>query len=199
MQISNKSKIVIALSSALIVLLCISGYFIHANDLLHSTSQKKHNELILQQIFQIHSELENLKSNPYEVKALSQVVNNINDLKDSISDSAKISDVKNISSEIGTVKSDLDNKLDAIQKAISTQDDGKEYLDKSALPFIVLSIDVIAGYPFVSVNFNNQILPMSVGDTLAGFRLESADFVLDTAQFVNHNNQYIKINLKSST
>jgi len=64
------------------------------------------------------------------------------------------------------------------------------------LPFHVLAVDVIAGEAYVSVDYAHHVSPMALDDLLGSWRLDSADYDSNTAEFVNEKNQFVRVNLK---
>ncbi len=83
-----------------------------------------------------------------------------------------------------------------LKKSVSSSLGNKEYLDSSLLPFQVISIDVIGGEPYISINYADHISPLGVGDLLVGWRVTSADSDQGIAVFVNEKNQFIRISLQ---
>jgi hypothetical protein len=58
------------------------------------------------------------------------------------------------------------------------------YIDSRALPFELVSIDVIEGNPLVSVNYNHTTIPLEAGFNLAGWQLLTANYENQTAEFI---------------
>ena len=57
----------------------------------------------------------------------------------------------------------------------------------------MVSVDRIAGLPYVSVDYAKHISPLAVGDQLAGWRVMAAYFDAGVAEFVNDKDQYVKV------
>jgi len=68
-------------------------------------------------------------------------------------------------------------------------------LDAKALPFLVQTLDVIAETPLVTVTLDHRQLPLTVGDSLAGWQLVQADYGQSIAVFQNVQRQQVKINM----
>ena len=74
----------------------------------------------------------------------------------------------------------------------------KAYLDAKTLPFQVISIDVMAEQPLVSIDYDHRRMPLSRGDTLAGWQITEADYASSTVEFKNNQDQYVKVSLQGS-
>jgi hypothetical protein len=161
--------------------------------------QKKHDEIVLHELNEIKVYLQDVESSPFNTNQqqaiLQSLEKDIVNAQKSIVDVAKVGDIKKVSSQIASVKDDFDSQMSDIKKAISQGVGKKEYLDKSVLPFHVISVDVIAGQPYVSIEYANHVSPLAVGDTLTGWRLAMADYESSMSEFVNEKNQYVKISL----
>jgi uncharacterized protein YukE len=113
-------------------------------------------------------------------------------LQQAVTDTAKTSDVTKVSGQINSMQSDMDNQMLDIKKAVAG-DGTKQYLSEDVLPFQVIAIDVISQQPFVSVNYQNHITPLAIGDALAGWKVATADYDSETAELVNDRGQYVKV------
>lgn len=125
-------------------------------------------------------------------KTLSHINNNLSSLEKSVDQSAKSSDINKITAQTEVIKQNIDE----LKKLVAENDDGKEYLDAKALPFKVISVDVISEQPFVSINYQHHITPLGIGDTIAGWQIVSADYDMGEAEFKNSKDQYVKVNLQ---
>jgi hypothetical protein len=131
--------------------------------------------------------------NPEDFKNdLTNISNNMSILTKSIDQSAKTSDIDKITAQTMLIKQNIDE----LKKLIAESGNGKEYLDAKTLPFKVISVDVISQQPFVSIDYQNHITPMGIGDTVAGWQIVSADYDNAKAEFKNSKDQYIKMNLQ---
>jgi hypothetical protein len=154
------------------------------------TFQNKHTEIILRKLNDINATLHDVSSKPANAKqqAVLQSIVNV----------AKGSDIKMVSSQIALAKDDIDSQLNNLKKSISESVGSKQYLDEKVLPFHVISIDVIAGQSYVSIEYAHHILPLATSDLMAGWRVISADFDSGIAEFVNEKNQYVKVSLQGA-
>jgi hypothetical protein len=161
--------------------------------------QAKQNEVVLHELNEMKSYLQEAESGPFNTKQqqtiLKSLEKDINNAEKSLQDNAKVEDIKKVSTQIASAQNDIDSHLNEIKKALSENTGSKEYLDKSALPFHVISVDVIAGQPYVSIEYANHITPLAVGDVLIDWRVIRADYEASMAEFVNDKNQHVKISL----
>lgn len=131
--------------------------------------------------------------NPEDFKeTLSNISNTMISIQKSIDQSAKSSDVDKITTQTTMIKQNIEE----LKKLIAENGNGKEYLDVKALPFKVISVDVISEQPFVSIDYQHHITPMDVGNTIAGWEIVSADYDHTVAEFKNNKGQYVKVNLQ---
>jgi len=121
--------------------------------------------------------------------SLSSINQEMKAIKSSVDETAKVTDVQKVSTQI----SSLTQAIEALKKIMSTNSNGKEYLDKSELPFSVNTIDVIAETPFVSVNYKHAAMPLEAGDSLGGWQLVSADYGSGKVEFKNDQSQYVDV------
>jgi hypothetical protein len=110
------------------------------------------------------------------------------EIEKNVTDVAKSSELQKIASEIKT-------QLDNLEKSMSTSSHAKQYLDVKALPFQVLSIDVISQQAFVSVDYAHQITALQTGDSLAGWKVIRADYSAVEVEFENNQGQYVKVSV----
>jgi hypothetical protein len=162
--------------------------------------QNKRSDVILHELNDISNQLDKISINPMEPKqshlALKQISSDIAEIHGAVANIAKSADVEKVSSEIELVKDDVDTQMSDIKKTMSESLGNKQYLDQDALPFKILSIDMIGGEPYVSVNYEDHISPLGVSDLMAGWRLASVDYDNNLAEFVNEKNQFVKIDLQ---
>ena len=165
-----------------------------------STLTNKNNEIILNKLNQVNEQLETLARSPSNSKEqqlkLQSIEKNIAEIHQSLVAVAKTADIQKISTQIESVKDVVDSQMNEIKKAVSEYAGNKQYLDPNSLPFHVISIDVISGEPYVSVNYQDHVSPLGISDMLSGWRLITADYDVNMAEFVNDKNQYVKINLQ---
>lgn len=87
-----------------------------------------------------------------------------------------------LSGELGVVKAAIANL--AKQKNQHT-------LPATQLPFQILHIDMIQEQPVVTVNYNHTNTPLMIGDELVGWKLMSADFSIQQANFRNFKDEWV--------
>lgn len=159
----------------------------------------KRSEFILRELNTIQSQLDVLSGNTNNQKqqsAFNTIQNELSALQQSMVAFAKASDIQKVSSQIASIKDDVDLKMGDIKQAIMGNNGGKHYLDPQVLPFHVVAVDVIAGLSYVSVDYSNHISPLAVGDVLAGWRVVAAYYEAGVAEFMNDKNQYVKVTMQ---
>ncbi len=196
----NQSSVIIVtlLIGAILSSIMSINKYINVTNLI--SSQSKRDDKMLRELNELSSLLHDMESNTLNTEkqqiALQSLEKNISSANKSMIDIAKGTDIQNISHQIAIVKDDLNDQISDLKKTVSTNIGGKEYLEVNALPFHVISIDIISGQPYVSVDYENHISPLSVGDSLAGWKIESVDYDSYIVQFINEHNQYIKVRLQ---
>jgi hypothetical protein len=192
--------LVIYITTLLFVIPCLIFSVLHKTSA--SAQLNKRNEIILKELNEIKSVLHEVEGNPYNTKEQQQVLKNLEkdfqNAQKSMTDVAKSADIQKVSLEIASVKDDIDSQLHDIKKTISETGSSKEYLNANVLPFHVISVDVIAGQPYVSVEYANHVSPLSIGDELAGWRVVSTDYQSTVSEFINDKNQHIKVSLQGT-
>ncbi|MCE3268679.1 MAG: uncharacterized protein K0R49_931 [Burkholderiales bacterium] len=178
-------ELIVPASTLFIVVITCVGLSLVRHDTSHVISeqnvQASHTKEILSQINDINNQLQILQRNP-EVSP---------EIKDSL---MKINtSLDNIPQSIVSMKDDMDSQMTELKKVVNANPNMKQYLDVKELPFKVISIDVLGEQPFASVNYDDHIQPMAVGDAIAGWVLNNADFSTATAEFKNAKDQYIKV------
>lgn len=184
--LKGQSVGVLILSAVILALLiiCVGLYLIHHDStrvIMQQDVQAKHTQSIFSQINDIDSQLQALQTNPQNSQGFKDGLVKIN------------ADLENIQQSITSMKEDMDTQITDLKKVVNTNPNMKQYLDEKELPFKVISIDVIGEQPFASVNYNDHVTPITIGDALAGWVLEKADYSTATAEFKNEKDQYIKV------
>lgn len=156
---------------------------------------------IVNELGDINSELGQLAKNPQNSQQFQQALiamsTNIASLKQSIGTLAKESDVQQVSTQLTSMQTDVDNQMTNLQKAVITGGEAKQFVDPKVLPFKVMSVDVISQQLFVTVNYHHLVTPLAIGDSVAGWRLSAADYDSEVAEFKNiKSDKYVKISLK---
>jgi hypothetical protein len=161
--------------------------------------QDKRSEIILHELEDISSILQDVANNPLHNKqqqmALQALEKNSLITQKAMREVAKVSDIQKMSGQIVSVKDAIDAQLMNMKKVILEGTGGKQFLEASVLPFHVISVDVIEMQPYVSVEYANHISPLALGDVLAGWRVIRADYESGLAEFENDKNQLVKVNL----
>lgn len=166
----------------------------------NSLAESKNNKFMLNKLNEINNSVAIIRRNSTNKKQqdylLHNIEQNIQSLIKADTDTAKLSDIKTVTDQLSTVKDHIDMRMDNLKKTIFDTLGEKQYLDASELPFDVISVDVIAGQPYVTVNYNKLILPLAIGDTLAEWHLNITDYVSTESEFENGKKQFIKVKLK---
>lgn len=157
------------------------GSFHHDNDRVINAenNQAQRTKIVMQQLNDINDEIHTLESSPQNGAALKDALNTIT------------KNLSNVQQSLSGIKDDMDSQMSDLRKAI--QSNGKQYLDAKALPFKVISIDVISERPYVSIDYDHLTTALPVGSALAGWQLVSADYQQSTAEFKNSKDQYVKV------
>jgi hypothetical protein len=197
---SKKCLLILSLSS-LFLIGNVSFLISHKETKITDSAslQNKRNEIILHELDDISSVLHDVASNPLNSKqqqmALQSLEKNILITQKAMVDVARSSDIQKVSGQIASVKDDIDAQMNDMKKVISEGMGSKQFLETSALPFHVISVDVIAEQPYVSVEYANHISPLAIGDVLTGWRVIRADYESGLAEFENEKNQLVKVNI----
>jgi hypothetical protein len=195
----RKSLIVIASSIAILIILSLATHkSSNINNLV--SLQNKRSETILRELNDINTILHDVEKNPFNTKqqqaALQTLENDIASTQKSMADVAKSTEIQKVSTQLSSVRDDIDSQMSDLKKVISKSVGSKEYLDASTLPFHVLSVDVIAGQSYASVEYAGHVSPLSIGDTLAGWHVTAVDYNEYVTEFSNDKNQYVKVSLQ---
>jgi len=194
-SICKKRKLLIMMflpMLALFILIIISNF--QLNYRINSSQNDNKLNTIIKKINDVGFALSQVENRPnileYNQKKLEKDMTSV---KQSLENISKESDISKIADQIHLIQSNIDKQIDDIKKSLSSNLNTKQYLNQSNLPFEMLTIDVISGQSYVSVNYNNHVFPLAINDVLAGWRVKVADFDENTAEFVNSKGQYIKI------
>ena len=155
----------------------VSTYTTQAGDYLQQRLQD-----ISDQLATIRQRLDQTNSD-----ALSQQVNGIIDqMKDLSSESSQL-----ITDQIQSSTATLQKQLQAIHIALvklQKEQEHVKYLKSSDLPFKVNAIDNIQENNVVTIDYHDTTFPIEVGSYVAAWKLISADFVAQKAEFINSKN-----------
>ncbi len=140
---------------------------------------------------------------------LTEQINSLRAQVEKLASTQDSAPVKKLSDELGVIEKDvsgvaksaelekiaveMETHLDEMEKMIVSTSTNKKYLDAKLLPFQVTSVDVISQQPFVSVNYNHQMMPLGVGDSLAGWKILNADYAAMEVEFENDQGQFVKV------
>ncbi len=194
-KVSKKTYLIIAgLVGLMLGITLFSYHVIENNHALNTQTQRS--EVMLRELNSIQRQLDIFSgntNNPKQQSVLNTIQSQLSTLRESMVEIAKASDIKKVSSQITSVKDDVDIKMSDMMHAVTSFNGGKQYLDSNALPFHVLAVDMIAGLPYVSVDYSNHVSPLTVGDSLAGWQVVAAYNEAGVAEFMNDKNQYVKV------
>lgn|GEM_PF-2454123 len=199
---SNRKWLIIGSGGGLIMLLIAILLLINHQDSAVSTlalNENKRTSVVMRELNDINNQLQTLSSSPQNSEDFKTAISTINtdlaDIHKSISEVAKAADVQRVSSQISSMKDDVDSQMLDLKRAVANSQDAKQYLDPKVLPFHVISIDVISQQPFVSINYASHVTPFAVGDAVAGWQITAADYDAAQVVFKNDRDQYVKVSL----
>jgi hypothetical protein len=140
------------------------------------------------------------KSSDSEQERLSfqQLETNLSSIKTALTSLAKTSDTERIAEQLMHMQIVLNARYDHYDNLLKLLPDKNNNIDASNLPFSVVAIDIIDQTPYVSLNFQDHISPLGVGDKLVDWKLVNADFDENTAVFENAKLQTVRINLNGT-
>jgi chaperonin cofactor prefoldin len=199
---SKNKKVISAYTSGLgLILLIVIIFLIH-----HVTSsvssfavdEKSQTQTIVAQLSDVNKQLQTLSSSSQDTnefrEALAKVSKDVSVIGKTVGNLAKASDVREVSSEISSMHSDVDEQMLDLKRVVANSSKG--YLDPKVLPFHVISLDVISEQPFVSIDYDHHLTPLTIGDSMAGWQITSADYSSGEVEFKNDHNQYVKVLLQ---
>lgn len=198
----NNKKLVIKIALALgLFLLTIIIFLIHhqTNTVSYwAANENKQARAILSQLSDMDTQLQQLSSHSQNSKAFKEMLlklgGGISEMKKSVNDLAKARDMQRVSSQITSMRNDVDTQMLELKEVVANN--SKAYLDSKVLPFQVISIDVMSQQPFVSINYDYHLTPLTVGDSLAGWQITAADYASAQVEFKNEHDQYVKVSLQ---
>ncbi len=199
-SIKNYGLFFTLLFSALLSLTTLF-YVMHENHGADQTTSitNKRSLLILSELSDLHNQVQQLSStssNPSELKtALGRLDAELTDIEKEVAETAKNTDIQKLSAQL----SDMQTNLGDLSQTMAAQSISKKYIDAKKLPFHVVSLDMISEQPFISVDYNHHIAPLGIGDSLATWKIVSADYDTQTVELANARGQYVKIILSEQT
>jgi ribosomal protein L10 len=153
--------------------------------LIHlSSMQSQQSQTLLTQLKMIQNEMDVLQNNMGNTTALK---NGLTDIDQQL---------VAMQQTIVTMKTDMTAALKEFH-TVSNNTTANEavQLDVKALPFIVQTLDVIAETPLVTVVLDHRQLPLTIGDSLAGWQLVKANYSQSIAIFQNDEHQLVTVNI----
>ena len=118
------------------------------------------------------------------LNSLQAIIDKLNQQKDQ-----EDAHIKALQDTLAQQYADTQSDLSQIQDTIDSMHNALnpvQTIDAGQLPFHVVSIDVIAGQPVVSVRYNHATLPLEQGTNLAGWQLTQVSFADQSVEFVQH-------------
>lgn len=145
--------------------------------------------------------LQHIIKTPTEKTDLSAINQDVNRLETVIHE-LKTKNDDQLNKLVVESQTQLANKLDAMHTAINSLDKKQhpiKYLDRTALPFNVISIDSIQQVSVASVAYDYKTIPLEKSDVLAGWTVLSVDFGQQTIEFENSSKEHVLIALEGAT
>ena len=169
----------------------------------HETTQKQQlanqDTSLMTALGDIRSQLNAVSDSQGSNSKLNQAIDSLNEKEEHIQSAvARLPEadaINQMASQLNTLPNEIESQLSDLKNKLVIGTDSKTYLEPTALPFKVVSIDVIGGLPYVSINYDNHIEPISEEDSVAGWQLTTVDYAIQTAEFVNSQQQYVKMQL----
>ncbi len=198
----NRNYLVTSISLAVILPLLLLNVGVK-NSSIHKIGilQKQKSDLMLKKLNELNNNLESVKDNQTITEQQKVILKNLESdiftLQKSYSYIAKTTDIQNMSNQITVAKEDINGQLSDFKKIILETLGHKDYLNVAILPFHVIAVDVIAGQPYVTVDYANHVLPLAIGDTLATWRVSEADYDTGTVELVNEKKQFVQVNIRN--
>lgn len=192
--------ILVTLGSIILWLLLVITaleYFQHQSLSSTQINNNRNATLILNELNDINKQLQPLSassqhSNSFQT-AFESIQSNLESLQKQFTDFIQTTNLQHVSSQLTNMNHDFNQQLLDLKNEVAGNSGAKNYLDPHLLPFQVITVDVITGQVYVSINFDHHIMPLIIGDTLAGWTLINADFAPSRATFQNTQHQLIQI------
>jgi hypothetical protein len=150
--------------------------------------EKTRETALIEQISNIRAQLDKLGVGTQNATQASNMNRALVTLEKEVTGTAK-------SEELQKIAADMESRLDELEKTVTDSAYAKHYVDAKTLPFQVVSVDVISGQVFVSVDYERRMVPLGIGDSLAGWKVIDADYDHVSVELVNNQGQYIKIDV----
>ena len=163
-----------------------------------STAGDPNTQLVVSRLNQLQTQLESVQESvkkPLPDVDLSEITQQINAVSARL-EAVRASNVDELSQTITHTETTLAGKLDSITDVVSHLDQRAspvKFVDLSALPFKVVSIDSIQHIPVASIAYDFKTVPMEKGDALAGWRVVSLDYSKQRMEFQNKQNEHVLV------
>lgn len=196
----NKKIISIYVVLGLVLLIVIIFLIRHLTNSVSSLAidESSQTRTIVAQLSDVNVQLQKLVTSSQDTKtfknALANLAEDVSAIEKNVNNLAKASDVQAVSSEISSMHNDVDGQMLDLKRMVANS--SKDYLDPKVLPFHVISLDVISQQPFVSIDYDHHLTPLTIGDSMAGWQITSADYSSGQVEFKNDHNQYVKVLLQ---
>jgi len=178
-----------------IILSILAGSMIYQSEKisLFTAHEKIKTTSILNNLQAVNNQPQDLSQNTLSSKDLSTKLINIHHEIESIkTDLLTKNDFSQLSSQMTSFQNDMDTQMNNIQKNIAGGIN-KTYLDEKVLPFKVISIDVISGQPFITIDYEHHQTALQVGDSLVNWKMTTADYQARSVEFQNNKGQFVKV------
>jgi hypothetical protein len=163
---------------------------------LFTAHEKIKSESILSNLQLIDNQLQNLSAHASDTKDMATNITTIkNEIESIKSNILTKNDASKITSQISSFQNDMDTQMNSLEKNIAGGIN-KTYLDEKVLPFKVISIDVISGQPFITVDYEHHQTALQVGDSLVNWKIITVDYQNQTVEFQNDKGQFVKVILQ---
>ena len=163
-----------------------------------STAGDPNTQLVVSRLNQLQTQLESVQESvkkPLPDVDLSAITQQINAVSARL-EAVRASNVDELSQTITHTETTLAGKLDSITDVVSHLDQRAspvKFVDLSALPFKVVSIDSIQQIPVASIAYDFKTVPMEKGDALAGWRVVSLDYSKQRMELQNKQNAHVLV------
>ena len=172
-------------------LLCVLSKINHGPTGINNSLSEIQSQLIgLQQIMKTPADKTDLSAINQDVNRLETMIHEL-----------KTKDDGQLNKLVVDSQTQLANKLDAMHTVINSLDKKQhsvKYLDVTALPFKVISIDSIQQVSVASVAYNYKTVPVEKSDALAGWTVLSVDFGKQTIELENGNKEHVLVALEGA-
>jgi cell division protein FtsB len=178
---------VVALVFLLVMILAMFHQDAKLSKLIAQMDSKR-TAVVTEQINGMRAQIDKLAASQQDTAQIKKLDNELGDIEREVTGVAK-------STELQKIATNMEAHLDELEKTVATSGQAKQYLDAKALPFKIIAVDVISQQLFVSVDYEHHITPLGIGDSLAGWKIISADYENVAVELQNNQGQLIKISV----